>query len=87
VVVIVNTSVAGEAAVGFTDEEANVQLAPVGQPPEMDRLTVPVNPFCDDTLMVVVPGWPGAEIVTAAGFAVTPKSVTAREVADEVEVA
>jgi len=87
VVVMVSTSVTAEAAVGLTDEDANVQLAPVGQPLATDRLTVPVNPFCDETLIVVVPCWPGAEIVTAVGFADTPKSVTAREVADEVEVA
>ena len=86
-VVMVSTSVAAEAAVTLTDENANVQLAPVGQPLATDKLTVPVNPFCEVTLIVEVPVCPGAEIETGEGFADTPKSVTAREVADEVEVA
>jgi len=84
---MVNTSVTAEVPLTLTEGEANVQAAPVGQPPTTDRLTVPANPFCGVTLMVEVPGCPGAEIVTGEGFAETPKSVTVREVAAEVEVA
>lgn len=86
VVVMLSTSVTAVVPVTLTEGEAKVQVAPAGHPLTTDRLTVPVNPFCGLTLIVEVPGCPGAEIVTGEGFAETPKSVTAREVAADVEV-
>lgn len=85
VVVIVSTSVTAEAPLTVTAGDANVQLAPVGQPLATLRLTVPVNPFCGLTLMVEAPGWPGAEITKGEGLADTEKSPTAMLAALEVE--
>ena len=64
-----------------------MQVAPVGQPLAMLKLTVPVNPYCGVTLIVELPVCPGAEIVTGDGFADRLKSITVSITWAEVEVA
>ena len=87
VVVMVSVSATAEALLTLIDGDVNVHVAPVGQPLATLRLTVPMNPFCGVTLMIEVPCCPGAEMVTAEGFADRPKSLTVTEVAAEVEAA
>jgi hypothetical protein len=85
VVVIVSTSVTADAPLTLTDGDANVQVAPVGQPLATLRFTVPVNPLWGVTLTVVFPVWPGAEITSGDGLADTEKSPTVMLAAPEVE--
>ena len=85
--VIVSVSVTAEAPLTVTEGDARVQVAPVGQPLATLRLTVPVNPDCGVILIVELPPCPGAEMLMGEGLADTPKSVTARGVAAEVEPA
>ncbi len=84
-VVMVSASVTAEELVTLTDGDANVQVAPVGQPLVTLRLTVPVNPPAGVTLMVDCPGCPGAGMMTGEGFADSVKPETVIVVAGEVE--
>lgn len=86
VVVMVSRSVCAVVLVTSTEGFAKVQVAPVGQPLATLRSTIPVNTFSGDTLIVEVPGCPGAEMVTGEGFADRVKSETAMADAAEVDV-
>ncbi len=64
-------SVSVEVPDEVRDPCTKAQLAPTGRP-EQDRVTVPLNPFNMETVMVEVPDWPGA--VTLTGVPPTEKS-------------
>ena len=84
---MVSRSVTAEVPVTLTEGEANVQVAPVGQPLATVRLTLPVNPPNGATLTIVCPCCPGAGMLTGVGLAERLKSVTVTWVAPEVEAA
>ena len=88
VVVMVSVLVTAEALLTVTDAGEIVQVAPVGQPLPMLRLTVPVKPATGVTVSVDVPDCPGAEMVTGEGFADRVKPETLMVAAsNEVEPA
>jgi len=59
--VTVKVDVADPPEVRVTEVGLNVAVTPVGAP-ETDRLTVPVKPYSDVTVMVEVPEEPGAMV-------------------------
>jgi hypothetical protein len=83
---MVSALVTAEVLPTVTDEGEKVHVALVGQPLPTLRATVPVNPYCGVTVIVEVPVWPGAEIVTGEGLADTLKSVTYSAATGEAEL-
>jgi hypothetical protein len=67
--VTVKVAVAGEVPEIVTDEGEMVQLTPKNPVPQ-DKVIVPANPFNEVIVIVEVPDWPAAVMLTADGFAV-----------------
>jgi hypothetical protein len=84
-VVMVRVLVAAATPLGATEVGENVQVAPVGQPLETDKVTVPVKSEIGVTETVDVPLAPGAEILMGEGFAETLKSATVTAITGAVD--
>jgi hypothetical protein len=63
VLTLMPTVVAARTPAALTDEGVNTHAAPTGRP-EQASVIVPLNPVDDDTIAVVAPDAPGAEINT-----------------------